>query len=468
MLRFDNLSGDASLDWIATAAPAILGSQLAGVGRVLPALAENARDGYLQRATHLAHGYFEKRGERLRFEVVVEDAGRHRISAEDTAEGDALEAMDNIAHRMSPAARPFSTSNREALEAWGRAEFERAVTLDPDFGGAWLSWVQSLAAAGDAARAREIASRALARGGLRASLEKAQIDVIASNLERGSGSGDSAQIKALENLSRLAPLEAAPLRALAQAHLGARRFAEAARAYENLIQADPGDAQARNLLGYAQALAGDPDRARASFEQYGRQSGEAANALDSLGEAMFLNGRFREAEKAFLDSFQKSPDFLGGATLWKAAHARWLGGDLAGANELASRYSQARMRARDPSIVWRQANWLYETGRRNEAMALLMRAPPEAAEAAKRQLAVWENPEAAIPRDLAMLEQLYQHTDPTKDALARTFYAKALLEAGRKDEARKLTALWPLPPLGASPLESMVYPEFLELRKNLQ
>jgi hypothetical protein len=64
VLRFDNLSGDASLDWIATAAPAILGSQLAGAGRMLPALGENVRDGYLQRATHLAHGYFDKRGHR--------------------------------------------------------------------------------------------------------------------------------------------------------------------------------------------------------------------------------------------------------------------------------------------------------------------------------------------------------------------------------------------------------------------
>ena len=72
---------------------------------------------------------------------------------------------------------------------------------------------------------------------------------------------------------------------------------------------------------------------------------EDVNALDSLGEAMFLNGRFAEAEKAFLDAYRKTPAFLQNAELWKAAHARWFSGDLAGADELMAQYMTARRRA---------------------------------------------------------------------------------------------------------------------------
>jgi hypothetical protein len=51
--------------------------------------------------------------------------------------------------------------------------------------------------------------------------------------------------------------------------------------------------------------------------------------------------------------------------------------------------------------------------------------------------------------------------------LARTFYAAALLRAGRREEARKLVALWPLPK-AADSLEALMYPTFLELRRELK
>jgi hypothetical protein len=79
---------------------------------------------------------------------------------------------------------------------------------------------------------------------------------------------------------------------------------------------------------------GNLDEAKSTFEQYGKRSGQAINALDSLGEAMFLNGRFGDAEKTFLDAYRKDPSFLEGVDLWKAAHARWLAGDLSGADQL--------------------------------------------------------------------------------------------------------------------------------------
>ena len=60
----------------------------------------------------------------------------------------------------------------------------------------------------------------------------------------------------------------------------------------------------------------------------------------------------------FSGPIEKTRRFLDGATVWKAAHAHWLGGDLAGADKIMEQYWQDRAKARDPLLVWRRANWL--------------------------------------------------------------------------------------------------------------
>src|SRR5262249_33822119 len=220
----------------------------------------------------------------------IEDIARHKISREESAVGGGLDGISAIAHRLDARAHAFSSDNREAIEAWGHGDFERAIALDADFGVAWLNWVQILVTRGETMRAQDVAARALMRGNsVHSDLERVQIQVLAAGLQHD----EPARIAAMEELSRLAPLESAPLRTLAQTELAARRFPDAIRVYEKLVHADPGDPAAMNMLGYAQALAGNPDAARTTFEQYGKQPGQGVNALDSLGEAMFLNGRFR-------------------------------------------------------------------------------------------------------------------------------------------------------------------------------
>jgi len=52
--------------------------------------------------------------------------------------------------------------------------------------------------------------------------------------------------------------------------------------------------------------------------------------------------------------------------------------------------------------------------------------------------------------------------------LPRTLYAAALAKAGKTDEARALLKMWPLPESAVDPLlQSLLYPQFLELRKAL-
>jgi tetratricopeptide (TPR) repeat protein len=448
----------------------MLEHDLTGLPKTLPLAAAAVRDAYLERATRMVHGYFEMRSGKLHFEIDVEDAGTHRMIQTAAEDGDISDAMNRAAKILAPGARAFPAS-AAAVDAWGQGQYQRAVTLDPDFGLAWLGWIEQTAASSDPARAseaREIAERALARPGLRSPVDRAHLELAAATLRQD----DTARLAAARKLAELIPADPALVGALAEMEMNARRFTDAARDYQDMARADPANLGARNELGYAQAFAGDLEGARKSFEEYGREPGQAVNAVDSLGEALFINGKFDQAERSFLDAYQKNPALLEGVTLWKAAHAQWLAGDLTGADRTMERHWQDRAKAHDPLLAWRRANWLYETGRRDSAMELLKmdiqttRAPPEAAEVAQRQLRVWNNL-ASVPSDLAELEKAYRRSNPLSDGLVRTLYAEALARAGRKDEARSLVKLWPLPEQ-TDLLQGLMYPKFIELRKALQ
>jgi tetratricopeptide (TPR) repeat protein len=349
----------------------------------------------------------------------------------------------------------------DAAAAWGRGDFSQAVMLDPDFGAAWLAWAQKLAAEGNAAEALDVTAQALKRPTLRSEVDRAQIALASATLRKDP----DARRNALIDLARLVRTDTSLLETLAEIEFNARRYSEAARRYRELLSVDRVNPSAMNLLGYAEALGGNLDAAKKAFEDYGRQPNEKPNSLDSAGEGYFANGRFAEAEKYFLQAHDADPALGGGSDLLKAAYARWLAGDLPGADAIMKRYLQYRTNLRDPAVVWREAAWEYSTGRTEQAMTRLQSAPPNQKELVEKQMAVWRG-SVKLPGDLASLQDLYQRTSPTADGVPRMLYATALVAAGRKDEARKVLTLWPLPAAGGDPLlQSLVYPKFLELRR---
>ena len=462
VLPFSNLTGDASLDWIASSAATIVASDMAGTLKFVPVRAGTASEGYLAAADRFVHGYFTGQPGALRFRLEVEDVATHKMTAYVAENGALVSAMDAAAKSLDPAARPFSTSNHEAAQAWGRGDYERAVSIDPDFGDAWISWTESLAQKGQVADAVNAADRALARPGLRSELTRARIAVLSASLRKDN----AGRVQAMRKLSQMVPADTSVLANLGEVEMNARDFAGAAGEYRKLLALSPDDTTAMNALGYAEGFAGNLDAARQAFETYGNQPGQKANSLDSIGEVYFASGRFAEAEKDFLEAHQAAPAFLGGVDLWKAAHARWLAGDLKGADAIAARYLQFRRAAHDPAVDWREAVWLYSTGRRDQAIEKLKTLPPNLNALAGRQLAIWQG-SFNLPDDLSTLQQKYQESPPSADGQIRVFYAAALLKAGNKEEARKLLARWPLPAEnGGDPmLESLLYPQFIELRK---
>ena len=461
ILPFENLSGNPSLNWVSATAPLIVSSEIAGAPNVVPLRVETINDAYGARATRFVHGYFTGQENALHFQIAVEDAASHKTVATLAQDGNILTATRLVATQLDRGAHEFSTTKTDAATAWGRGDFEQAVKLDPEFGAAWLSWSEKLTAGGNTAQALDVTAQALKQPGLRSAVDRAQIALMSANLRKDA----DARRNALMDLARLVKTDTSLLTTLAEIEFNARRYSEAAKRYRELLAVDTADAKAMNLLGYAEAFGGNLDAAKKAFEDYGKQPGEKPNSLDSTGEGYFANGRFADAEKYFLEAHDADPALSGGADLLKAAYAHWLGGDLRGADAIMKRYLDFRTNQHDPTVIWRQASWEYATGRAEPAISRLQAAPPNLKDLAEKQIAVWRGA-VKLPTDLAALQDLYQRTPPTADGVVRVLYAAALAEAGRKDDARKLLALWPLPDTGGDPLlHSLVYPKFLSLRK---
>lgn len=463
ILPFSNLTGDPGLDWIVSAGPNILAEELAGGTHVYPLRATSVGTAALQGATQLLHCTFSQHGGAFQFSYALEDAESHRMTATGSLEGTILFAANTLALKLDAGALPFSTPNPAAVEAWGRGEFERAVTLDPDFGTAWLSWIGQTARDGKPEAAAVLAERALARASLRSPLNKAQIQLNAALLHKD----ETGRIAALKELARLAPRDAGAFMGLAEIEQRHRRYSAAIELYKHVLDLEPVNAAALNSLGYAQGENGDLESAKKTFESYGQLPGQANNALDSLGEVHFMNGKFAEAEKYFAQLSAREPNFLNSAPMMKAAYAHWLAGDLAGADALMQKYLDLRSKQSDTSVAWREGVWLYATGRREQALAALAKVPPSQAANMDRQRAIWRAP-TQPSQDINQLKALVENANPAADGLQRTLYAEALVRAGRNDDARAALKLWPLPESAIDPLlQSLLYPRYLELRKTL-
>ncbi len=454
VLPFDNLTGDASLDWISRTAPRIAAAEISGTARA----AASIDDAYLENANRFVHGYFTKTANALRLTVEVEDSTSHKMVSIEQIEGPVLADVNALARRLEPKSEPFSTSNEDAIAAWGRGEFEKAVALDPSFGQAWLSWIETLARKGDITGAIEVAGRALEHP------VKSDIDALRIELARATFAKDSpAQHEVLRKLTaRVAdPLLLANLGEL---EIRDRDFALAEGDYKKLLAVSPENADALNRLGYAYGYQGKVTEAEATFAQYGKFPGQEPNSQDSLGEMYFMNGKFPEAERAFLRSHELNAALLAGGDLRKAAYAHWLAGDLAGSDKLFARYLDFRAKLKDPTVEWQHALWEYSIGRTDQAIASLEKSRiPQAAV----QIRVWRG-DMKLPSSVDELKRAYESSEPSADGLIRTLYAAALLANGQKDDAKKLAARWPLPDNAGEPvLQSLVFPKYIALRRIL-
>jgi tetratricopeptide (TPR) repeat protein len=336
----------------------------------------------------------------LRLSARVEDAGSlrmvNRAQAEGPAAGGIFPVALSAARQLGGEARPFATQKQDAVQAWAEgldaadpavatAAEARAVAADPNFGPAYLAWVEAAVAGRDLAGADRALELAKARGNAIGEYEQARLALDAAELHNDT----VGRIRALSALAKVGPPDASVYRGLAEAALQGRRYRDAVNAYEKALAIAPDDVILLNALGYAEAYLGDLDKALEPLRKYERLQPNQANPIDSQADVYYYSGHYAEAEKLYLAAQAKDPNFLGGGELLKAAQARLSTGDIPGADAIFGRYAAVLDARHDASAEYRKAQWKYLTGRRREAVAML---GGDAAQSPQyqAQLALWE------------------------------------------------------------------------------
>ena len=398
VLRFENLSPDASLAWVGRALSEVVSTQLDGSARVrsissqrlhsfdrmlgprpisAPGISAESTQALLAGAASVVYGEYTVLNGKLEASVTIEDAHAPRTlrTFRVTVPGlDVLGAADAIARQIDPKPGPYTTHSEPALAAYIQAlesgsavsmedKLSAAIQADPDFPPPYRLLAQERVQRGDAAGATAILDQAVARGDRLPAVDRARFELQAAEI----GGDLNARYEALLKLVKLDSSDPMPWRALGETASSRHEYRRAMESYQKAVEIEANDAASWNALGYAAAYAGDLAAATSALRRYQALAPNDANPLDSLGDVNLISGKLAEAEKFYQESFQKDANFQNQGSLLKAAVARLYTGDIAAADQTANRYFDVRAKAKDPILEYRRAQWMWLTGRRKEA-----------------------------------------------------------------------------------------------------
>lgn len=425
ILRFENVGQDPGFDWMGRVlSEAVAGSlsrqhaistealrgfdQVMGVrGAAIPGISAERTQALLAGAGRIGYGQYSVKDGRVSAQLTVQSATGSKVlqllSASGPEQG-LLGLAEILARRVSPNAVPYETRNLGAARAYAAALeastpdasialLGQAVAEDPAFAAAYLSLARLKSSLQDRVGAERALEQGLANSAQTSPQWRARLEFELATL-RGDAEG---RTRALEALAKATPEDASVWRAIADAAFVRREYTAALGAYRKALAIQPNDTTLLNQMGYTLAAAGDFNGATDALTRYRSLRPNEPNPLDSLGDVHYESGRFKEAADFYLQAHGKDAAFLGAGTLYKAALARLMSGDVPGADALAKQYMEARTAAGDPIIEYRKADWSWTSGRRKEAFERLAvwagkaEAGPsrELASRAYSQLAVW-------------------------------------------------------------------------------
>lgn len=84
---------------------------------------------------------------------------------------------------------------------------------------------------------------------------------------------------------------------------------EQERRWRQVLEVDPNNATAYNMLGYLELHRGNYEKSIKAMKKYAFMVPDQANPHDSMGEVLMVLGRYEDAEEAFKKSVQMQPDF---------------------------------------------------------------------------------------------------------------------------------------------------------------
>ena len=421
VLRFENLSGNLAEDWQGRALSEQLGRRFAGAGfpkvaSAVPGVSSERLSALTAGATRLITGYYTGAGNTLNVTAFSEDAQTQLLTGPIRAAGSLTTVVQTIAQQLNATAVTAGPKTATALKEYALASdsagflalahYDLSLQSDPTFAPAYLGLVRAAKEVKDVPRAQLALSEAMNHAGSFNAEDRAALQLESANLSQNP----QARVEALRAVLAIDAQNVQVLQELANAEMSARQPGPAAKHYRQLAARVPGDSNVRNLLTYASLYAGDESGARAAAVEYKRLLPQDPNGFDTEGDVALAFGHFAEAEKAYLSS--PEPRFQNYSPSWKAARARLMSGDTAGATALFEKH-RALLAALNPSAAaYRGAEWFSLTGHPAEAMDAMSRFAAQAVSlewksAGYTQAAIWallahDNARALKWSDLAL------------------------------------------------------------------
>jgi len=425
ILRFENLGQDSSQNWIGRALSELVAAQLAGrpnryaissgtlhaLSRTAgprpsaaPGISAESSLALLAGANRAGYGEFAVRGGKLEASLYLEDLPSRRfikaVSASGAATG-VVAVADSIARQLAPDAIPPIAHSGEAVRHYVMAmegsvpgdmmrEAAEAISADPGFTPAYRLLAEWKALSRDSAGALALLDQAAQSAA--SPLERARVHLQSAGLRNDS----AARLAGLAELAAADPGNPDQWRTLGESRFAAHAYAGAAEAFRRELALDPGNRNSYNLLAYSSANAGDLPAAVEALRQYQTADPQDPNAIDSLGDVHLITGHLREAEQFYLAAYKKNPKFMNGVDLFKAAMARLMTGDIAGATEIHERYAQLLAESPTRHVEIERAEWAWATGRRKQACERLLEFARTAETAPNRGLAARAYAELAV------------------------------------------------------------------------
>lgn len=426
VLRFENLDGSPSLDWMGRAFSEVIGAELRTVPGLqevdpthlrsdvvamgarpvsAPGISTEEAAAVAAGANRIAYGTYWIFDGRLEARLTVQDTAQPnhaQVLTASAAAGDVLGAARSLALQLSPRAGSYSTASDEAIKSYvlalestdrtaAEADAAQAIAADPRFAPAYRL-LAGLKAPEDRSGALALVERALGQPGMEA-IEKARMEIDAATLRNDP----VAMRQSLAAYLKLQPADLDSWKTLAALSFQGHDYPQAAEAWRHVLAAEPGNLTALNQLGYSAAYAHDFAAGSAALERYAALRPKDPNPIDSLGDINLLTGRLNEAGAFYVKAADLDPKFYNGGDWYKAAAAHLLAGDTAGADQFAARFAAARAAAHDPGAPLLTPEWQWLSGRTKPATDALRQVASgaeaqgsrELASRAYAQLAVW-------------------------------------------------------------------------------
>jgi eukaryotic-like serine/threonine-protein kinase len=421
VIRFDNLTGDDTYDYLSLAIPNLLitsleqshqlrvttwermGDLLRQLGR--PDAGEIDRDaGFaacrLDGVDIIVTGSFSQAGGTFVTDVKVLDVASKGLLASARAEGDGPDSVlkhqvDDLSSEIVRAAgvlsraaddarRPVADVTTSSLEAYNyylrgvreldrhyyddaRRFFEMAVALDSTFAMAHAYLGMACGSIRDNAQRDRSYAAALRFAGKATERERLQIRARYANVI--DHDGEKYEIL-LRELVEKYPREKAALYLLAGRCRSQGRPDEAVVLCQQALGLDRQYTPAMNELAYCYIDKGDFPRAIEYLQRYADAAPGDANPVDSMAEVYFRMGDLDHAVAAYMKAVELKPDFY--PSMSCAAYVHGVKGDLDQALLWIDRYlaSVPTEGLRDLGACWR-SEYLFRLGRVNEALATL-------------------------------------------------------------------------------------------------